>query len=295
MDLSLIQIDVEKGVCRIGRIEYPIIGFGTYPFTGDVCEEAVKLAAKIGYRMIDTATYYHNFDGIAKGLKGKDRSQFYLSSKVWQDQLHPDDIYADLELTLKQLKTDYLDGYFMHWPNSQIPIEKSLGAMQKLQKDRKIRHIGLSNVTVNHLKRALEVGVPISWVQNEMHPNFLDRDLLAFCREHSIGVQAWRPLDLGRVRDDPMLLEMGKKYGKTASQVALRWIVQHGCIPLPGSKTEEHIRENLEITDFSLSQEEMQKIDAKASRGTRYRLTEEKGLGFTDEFDFTYEQCWPKR
>jgi diketogulonate reductase-like aldo/keto reductase len=192
------------------------------------------------------------------------------------------------------LQTDYLDAYLIHWPNSKISIEKTFAAMEELRQEKKIRHIGLSNVSVNHLKKALEIGVPITWVQVEMHPYFFDKELLDFCSKHAIAIQAWRPLNLGSVREDVLLQEIGRKYEKTACQVALRWIVQHGCIPLPGSKNEKHIRENLDILNFVLTEDDMDEIDQRALRGTRFRLTEEHGLGFSDELDFTYEECWPK-
>ncbi|MBP7075141.1 MAG: aldo/keto reductase [Rhabdochlamydiaceae bacterium] len=289
-----IEVDSKSGICKIEGIDYPIVGFGTYPLTGDVCTEALRQAAKIGYRIIDTATYYENFDSIAKALKGQDRSHFYIISKVGHDDQSPEDLCRDLDLTLKQLQTDYLDAYLLHWPNSKMSIKKTLAAMEELRQQKKIRHIGLSNVSVNHLKKALEIGIPITWVQVEMHPYFYDSGLLDFCREHSMTVQAWRPLDLGRISEDEMLGEIGKKYGKTACQIALRWIIQHGCIPLPGSKNANHIRENLDVTNFVLSKEDMVKIDQRALSGTRFRLKEEHGLGFTDEFDFSYEECWPR-
>ncbi len=288
-----VEVDILSSFCKIDGVNYPVVGFGTYPLTGKVCTEAVEQAAKAGYRIIDTATYYENFEGIAEALKGQDRCSFYIISKVWHDRQSPEDLREDLDLTLKQLQTNYLDAYLLHWPNSKTSIKKTLATMEELRKQKKIRHIGLSNVSVNHLRKALKVGVPITWVQVEMHPYFFDSDLLNFCREHSITVQAWRPLDLGRMSEDKMLIDMGIKHGKTACQIALKWIVQHGCIPLPGSKSQTHIRENLDIRDFSLSKEEMQQIDQRAIRGTRFRLGEEQGLGFTDEFDFSYENCWP--
>lgn len=288
-----IEVKIEQGKCKVGHTEYPIVGFGTYPLKGMVCEKAVEQAISSGYRIIDTATRYRNFDAIAQALKGKKRADFYMISKVWHDQQLPAHLRLDLHATLEQLRMDYIDAYLIHWPNSAIPIEQSLTAMEKLRQESKIRHIGLSNVTVHHLKRALEVGVPISWVQIEMHPFFCDAPLLKYCKERSIVVQAWAPLDRGRVGEDALLVEIGKRYGKNGAQVALRWITQHGCIPLPGSKNEIHIRNNLDVTDFMLSKEEMEQIDSKAVVGSRRRF-EKAQAGFEDEFDFSYDQCWPK-
>ncbi len=289
-----VELDVDHGICRIDKISYPIVGFGTYPLTGEVCVSAVQQAVENGYRILDTATYYENFDDISKALKDQDRHLFYIISKVWHDRVASDDLCADLNQTLRELKTDYLDAYLIHWPNSKIPIEETLHAMNELRKESKIRHIGLCNVSVNHLKRALEVGVPITWVQTEMHPFYYDSELLNFCNQHAITVQAWRPLSLGQVKEDVVLNTIGEKYNKTACQIALKRIIQHGCIPLPGSKNAAHVYENFDIVDFALSEKDMAEIDSRASKGIRFRLKKECGLGFTDELDFSYEECWPK-
>jgi diketogulonate reductase-like aldo/keto reductase len=298
MDASVfsdrVEIDVRKGTCKVKGAEYPSVGFGTYRLTGEICTRAVIQAATVGYRIIDTATYYKNFDGIAEAMKSLNRSDFYIISKVWHDSHSKKDLRRDLEQTLNALQTGYLDAYLLHWPNSKIPIEETLNTMTEFVKDKKIRHIGMSNVSVNHLIRALEVGVPITWVQVEMHPFFYDKKLLDFCKKHSIATQAWRPLDLGRTTEDQILREMGVKYKKTACQIALRWIIQHGCIPLPGSKTTTHIQENFDVMNFTLSEQEMQSLNQRALTGARFRLDEERAIGFLDEFDFSYEECWPK-
>jgi 2,5-diketo-D-gluconate reductase B len=282
------------GKCRIEGVEYPAIGFGTYPYKNEICQQAVKAAATLGYRIIDTATFYENFEPIAQALKTFDRHTFYLISKVWPDSQTPEKLKIDFERTLKQLQTSYLDAYLIHWPNSKIPIQETLHAMNALKIEGKLHQIGMSNVTVAHLRRALEVGVPISWVQVEMHPLFYDPELLDFCQAHSIVVQAWGPLGRGRLHDDALLTKIGAKYGKTASQVALRWIFQHGSLPLPGSKNRAHIEQNMDIWNFALSPEEMSEINARAKEGKRERVTADMGVGFTDEFDFTYEECWPQ-
>lgn len=282
-----------QGTCRIEQVEYSAVGFGTYPHKGDVCAVAVEEAAQYGYRIIDTATFYENFIPVGESLRKHGRKQFYLVSKVWRDSQTPAELRKDLDFTLKQLGTDYLDAYFLHWPNSSISIEDTLHAMEELRQNKKIRHIGLSNVTIKHLKRALEVGVCISWVQVEMNPYFYEPDLLAFCRQRGIAVQAWAPLGRGRISNDVLLTEIGKKYSKTASQVAIRWIVQHGCVPLPGSKSAQHIRDNFSIMDFTLTSEDMEMIDKRAKNGQRQRVTVEM-IGWADEFDFSYQECWPK-
>ncbi len=279
---------IDNSIVTIDGKTYPAVGFGTYRLTGKVCQKAVLEAIQTGYRIIDTATYYANFESIAQAVNGFDRSQFYLISKVWPDMQAPGDLRRDFQKTIKELNIDYLDAYFIHWPNSKLPIEPTLKAMKELP----IRHIGLSNVTTNHLKRALVVGIPISWVQVEMHPHFCDKALLEFCRSHNIGLQAWRPLDEGRIKDDPLLASIGKKYNKSACQVALKWCLQMGAIPLPGSKTLHHIQENFDISTFRLTEEEMESINSRAFRGKRYRLTGKHG--FADEFDYSYEECWPK-
>lgn len=271
----------------------PKLGFGTFPYTSEVCTKAVNEAIEAGYRMIDTATYYENFDAIAKALQNRNRKDYYLISKVWHDKQDPKGLQADLKRTLKLLKTDYLDGYLLHWPNSKTPIDETLQAMDALRKEGKIRHIGLSNVNVNHVKKALKYDVPITWVQIEMHPFFCDFALLDVCKEHGIIVQAWRPLDLGRVAGDPLLSEIEQKHGKTSCQIALRWILQHDCVALPGSQNPQHIQENIAVFDFTLSAEEMEQLDRRARSGQRLRLTLNDELGFSDELDFTYEQCWP--
>lgn len=266
---------------------YPIVGYGTYPATGNECAKAVEAAIKAGYKIIDTATFYRNIEPIGDVVKRHGRQNFYIISKVWIDSLTPDKVREDFAKTLEQLQTDYLDAYLIHWPISKVPIDQTLKAMDELRLAGKIRHIGVSNFTINHLRKALECKVPITWNQVEMHPHFYDPELLGFCRQKSIVVQAWGPLARGRLSEDKLLKSLGEKHGKTPAQVAIRWIIQHGCVPLPGSKSPEHLRQNFDVMDFKLSDKEMKMIDDIAKGGERERYS------WLDEFDYTYEECWP--
>lgn len=273
---------------------YSKLGFGTYPLKGDICFNAVLQAGQLGYRIIDTATFYKNFEPIGQALKILGRENFYIISKVWPTAQTPEKLQEDIEMTLAQLQTDHVDAYLLHWPNSKIPIEDTLNTMENIKKLGMIRHIGFSNFTVHHMKRALECNIPVSWVQVEMHPFFYDAELLKFCQEKSVGVQAWSPLARGGLSQDPLMKQFEQKYHKTAAQIALKWIMQHNCLPLPSSQNENHMRQNLNISDFSLSPEDVHTIDQRAAFGKRVRINNDLGLGFTDEFDFNYEQCWPK-
>lgn len=291
---TLIKVNT-TGLCQIGDCEYPVIGFGTAHMkrTPELCLSSVKTAAEVGYRIIDTATRYQNFKPIKEALVGFDRRHFYIISKAWHNAQTAEKIEEDLQNCFMQLGTDYIDAYFLHWPNSTIPIEETLKAMEKLRQNKKIRHIGLSNVTVNHLRRALEVKIPIEWVQIEMSPFFYDAELLAFCHKHGIGIQAAAPLNEKDIEKDPLLKSIGQKYDKTEAQIALKWILQHGAVPLPRSTNPAHIEENFKFLDFTLSELEMEEIDERAKKETRKVQVTGEAEGFTDEFNFSYEQCWP--
>lgn len=295
---SLLKTDamhtIADGFCTIENTQFSIVGFGTSRLQNERCSNALECAMQSGYRIIDTATYYENFEPIGEVLKKYDREKFYIISKVWPTHHTPELIRQDINRTLEQLQLNYIDAYLLHWPNSNVPLEKTLGTLEELRRAHLIRHIGLSNVTVNHLERVFELNVPITWVQVEMHIDFYDAELLKMCHEKSIMVQAWAPLGRGRLVDNALLAELGKKYQKTPAQIALKWIAQHGCIPLVRSENPKHIQENIDIMSFTISAEDMLMLDKKAAAGQRERLLAEEGLGFTDEFDYSYQDCWPK-
>lgn len=271
-----------------------LIGFGTYPLKGSQCEKAVGSALKLGYRMIDTATFYENFLPIKAAISGYKRHEIAITSKVWPDSQTPELLEEDLKNTLKQLDTAYIDDYLLHWPNSRLPIKDVFVTLNYFKEQGLVKRIGLSNVTVNHVRRAFELNAKIDTVQIEMNPLFYDPNLLAYCHENKLILQAWWPLAHGSVMKNELLSRLSNKYKKTNAQISLRWIIQHSAIPLPGSSNEHHQKENLNVFDFSLSEEDMAEINHMASRGTRLRMRESDGFGFSDEFDYAYEDCWPR-
>ena len=249
-------------------------------------------AAGAGFRLFDTATAYGNRAETGEGLRRFGREQCYLVSKVWHDKQAPDKLRADLEETLQEVNSSYLDAYLLHWPNSAEPIEGTLGALDGAKREGRVRHIGICNVTVHHLNRLFEVGIPIDWVQVEVNPLFVDRELLVLCQQNHIGVMGWAPLARGALAKDALLTEIGEAHDKSAAQVALRWCIDQGCMPIAKARKPEHIRANLDL-NFTLSDEEMARLNAHPSQRSRERITPEYGFDFSDEFDFSPDQCWP--
>jgi diketogulonate reductase-like aldo/keto reductase len=287
------QIEIQETQLKIGAEVFPRVGFGTYPLKGDTCERSVRMAFETGYRCFDTATMYDNFEAIANVLKDIQRAEIFLTSKVWPSHQAGQKLLNDLDLSLKTLKMDYLDVYLLHWPDSRLNFTEIVDNMNGLIEQQKVRFVGLSNVTVHHLKKALEQGMPVSVVQIEMNPGFYDPELLQLCHQENILVQTWSPLGRGKVIQNKLLMALSQKYNKMPSQIALRWILQHQCLPIPSSTNFEHIQSNLDVFDFELSAEDFEAINQIAKNGTRFRITEAMGMGFTDEFDFPYEKCWP--
>lgn len=273
---------------------YPQIGFGTYPLKSSKCTNAVRAALKLGYTLIDTATFYYNFNDIGIALNEVDREKITLVSKVWPKRHTAEGLKQDIEETLEGLMTEYLDVYLLHWPNSRLPFGPVVEALNCFIEEGFVREVGLSNVSLNHVKKAMYCGMPVKHIQNEANVFFYYRPLWSYCAENGIVQQAWAPLARGKVKECKKTTQISEKYGKSVSQVALRWLLQMGFTPLPGSSKPEHIKENFDVLDFKLTQEEMLLLDEQAVSGKRFRLTPEFGFGFSDEFDFKYEECWPK-
>lgn len=241
----------------------PKLGFGTFEMGGDDCYEGVRDALAVGYRHIDTAAAYENEAEVGRGLRssGVDRSEVWLTTKVWMDDLEPDAVRASVERSLGALETDYVDLLLIHWPSPDVPLERTLSAMEGLREDGLIRHPGVSNFPPGLFRRALDLA-PVLTDQVEYHPFLGQDEVLSICAERDVFLTAYAPLAHGKVPDDPVLEEIGRAHGKTASQVALRWLVeQDRVVTVPKASSPERRRENFEIFDFELADEERERID----------------------------------
>lgn len=251
-------------------VKMPWLGFGTFKITeeGQV-EKAVLEALKVGYRHIDTAAIYGNEEGVGKAIKesGVKREEIFLTSKVWNGDQGYDSTLKAFEASLKRLGTDYLDLYLIHWPK---PLNKETWrALEKLYKEKRVRAIGVSNFKVHHLEELLESCEIVPMVnQVEYHPQFPQTEVLEFCKKHNIQLEAWGPLMQGKIFGIPLMKELSEKYNKTISQIALRWDIQTGVVTIPKSVTPERIKENADIFDFEISQEDMERI-AELNTGER--------------------------
>lgn len=242
--------------------EMPVLGLGTWQLTGADCERAVRDAIDLGYRHIDTAEMYGNETPIGRAIKGVDRGTLFITSKVASSNLKKDDVPAACNASLDRLGTDYLDLYLLHWPNDEVPIAETMEAMQQLVEDGRVRSIGLSNFDVGRMKEAIAASeVPVCNDQVEYHPYRPRQEIPEFCREHQIAVTAYCPLGKGRVPGDRTLGQIGERYGKSAAQVALRWLLQKGAIVIPKSGSREHLQSNMDLVGWELSDQDMKEID----------------------------------
>jgi diketogulonate reductase-like aldo/keto reductase len=252
-------------------LKMPWLGLGSlYIPDGEAVENAVRWALEVGYRSIDTASFYENEVGVGQAIKqsGIPRAEIFVTSKVWNTEQGYDNTLAAFEASLKRLDMDYVDLYLVHWPVAG-KFKETYRAMESIYESGRARAIGVSNFLIHHLADLLEEARIVPMVnQVEFHPFLQQPDLQAFCRKHQIQLEAWRPIMKGRVRQVPELIELGQKYGKTPIQVTLRWILQHEIVAIPKSQNKQRIQDNADIFDFELEPEDMALIDG-LDRGER--------------------------
>ena len=252
----------------------PVPGFGTFKTPdGEVCVKAVRDAIAAGYTHIDTAAVYGNECSVGEGVRqsGKPREELFITSKVWNAERGYDKTLRACEKTLKDLGMDYLDLYLIHWPANRLQFGDKADAinvdtwkaMERLVDEKLVHSIGLSNFYPQHMAPILAMASIAPTVdQIEFHPGLLQEDTVALCRENGILVEAWSPLGRGHLLDNQVLADIAARYAKTPAQIILRWVIQKDVLPLVKSVHTDRIRENLQIFDFTLTDQEMVLIDA---------------------------------
>lgn len=250
---------ISKKILNDGT-EIPMLGLGTWQMEKDACLKAIPTALELGYRAIDTAYAYYNEKWIGKAIKGFEREKLFITSKLWREFHDPKKVEKICDVSLEDLGTEYLDLYLIHWPEKKNMVD-ILEQMHRLKEKGKIRSVGISNATIGHLRELIKQKVPITNNQVEFHPYLNQSHLLNFCNANDIAVTAYSPIAQGTVINELTLVEIGKRYNKTPPQVSLRWLIQKGIIVIPKAFSKAHLKENLAVFDFSLTVEEVEKID----------------------------------
>ena len=240
----------------------PSLGLGTYRLTGEACVGAVSLGLSMGYRHIDTAQMYGNESEVGRGMEdsGVGRDEIFLTTKVWPSDYAHDRVISKTRESLNKLRTGHVDLLLMHWPGDGVPLGETLGAMRELQEEGAVRHVGVSNFSPSLVEGASGYA-DVFCNQVEYHVYRRQDTLLDQARSLDYLLVAYRPLSRGGVERDATLREVGRAHGKTAAQVALRWLVQQEKVAaIPKATGEEHLRSNLDVFDFELTSEEMGRV-----------------------------------
>jgi 2,5-diketo-D-gluconate reductase B len=250
----------------------PALGLGTWQLNDRVGARIVEQALRLGYRHIDAALIYGNEKEVGEGLRasGVKREEIFVTTKVPHTELTPPALERAVKQSLANLRLSDVNLLLIHWPNAQIPLAETIGAMCKMKKEGYARHIGVSNFTVALVEEAVKLSSePIVTNQIEWHP-YLDESVVqAACKKHGIAVTAYCPIARGRAVGDELLTKVGQKYGKSAGQVSLRWLIQKGAIVIPRTSKVERLSENMSVFDFALSAADMAEVDTLAKPAGR--------------------------
>lgn len=244
-------------------VKMPWLGVGVWQVKdGSEVINSVKAALQIGYRSIDTAAAYGNEEGVGRAVKesGIAREELFITTKVWNSDQGYETTLKSFDESRRRLGLDYLDLYLVHWP-VKGKYKDTWNALETIYKRGHARAIGVSNFQVHHLEDLFTIASVVPAVnQVEFHPLLGQRELRSFCKKHGIQLEAWSPLMQGHL-DQPVLVEIGRKHGKSPAQVVLRWDLQSGVVTIPKSVHKERIIENAAIFDFELTADEMAQID----------------------------------
>lgn len=259
----MIEIDVQG-------MSVPALGLGTWQLQGEACARVLERALELGYRHIDTAQSYGNEQDVGEAVRASrvPRDELFITTKLATDQLTRDRVHRSTHESVKRLALDRIDLLLIHWPSPEVPLSETLEAMMGLVDEGIVSNLGLSNFPPALLREALAMA-PIACIQAECHPYLAQRALVSEAQSHELLFTAYCPLARGRVAHDPTLAHIGAKHGKTASQVALKWLLQRRNVSaIPKAQRDAHLRENLGVFDFILDDEDLERM-ASLDRGER--------------------------
>src|ERR1700716_3026032 len=261
----------------------PAIGLGTWELRGRTCARLVEQALRLGYRHIDTAQAYENEREVGDGLRasGVKRDEIFLTTKIWTTHFAAKDLERSAKESLARLRLTEIDLLLLHWPNPQVPLAETLGALARVKQAGMVRHIGVSNFTVALIEEAVAAcPEPLVCDQVEYHPYLDQTKVREACARHGMALIAYSPVAKGRIKNDQTLARIGRTYRKTAAQICLRWLVQQNVSAIPRTSRIERLSENIDIFDFELSDDEMHEIAGMGR--TKGRLTD---FGFAPKWD----------
>ncbi|MGA9466309.1 MAG: aldo/keto reductase [Exiguobacterium marinum] len=249
-------------------VNMPMLGLGVYKVEdGAVTVDTVKTALDADYRLIDTAAIYQNEESVGQALReaGVPREEVFVTTKLWNEFHGFDEALQAFQDSLDRLGLEYVDLFLIHWPMPRFgKFVETYKALEQLYEEGRVRAIGVSNFEIEHLEQIIQSCSIVPAVnQVEIHPYLSQKDLIAFCKRYDIQIQAWSPLMKGReALEDDTIVEIANRHGKSPAQVILRWHLQNGVAVIPKSVTPSRIKENIQVFDFTLTNEEMAAIDA---------------------------------
>ena len=251
-------------------IKIPCVAYGTYKAAEGKSAEIIRTAIETGYRYFDTAAFYHTEKYLAEAIKesGIPREELFIASKLWKTDMGYEETKKAFAETLKNLQTDYLDLYLIHWPLPTPDYKDCWRAMEELYEEGKIRAIGLSNFLPHHIENILEhCKVKPAVDQLEIHPGYSQEAAVRYCEEQGIRVQAWSPIGRQRVLKEPLVVELAEKYQVSPAQICLKYSVQRGIIPLPKSSSVERMLKNQDLFSFELEKEDLYRLETMPQAG----------------------------
>lgn len=258
--------NIHSTVLLNNGVKIPQLGFGTALISEDEGKtiDVLLQAIEAGYRHLDTATVYYNESAVGKAIKQSKipREDFFITTKLWNEDMRQNRQMEAFEESMEKLQIDYVDLYLLHWPVPQKYI-KSWKTLEKIYETGKARAIGVSNFTIpllEDLKLTTDITPAVN--QCEFHPQFMRTELRGYCQKRGIAFEAFKPLGQGAYVGNPVLEEIAKENGKTFAQILIRWHLQHGIIVIPKASHEDYIKSNMDVFDFELNTEEMNRIDS---------------------------------